>query len=53
MRQIALIYIENKWPMCDFEKQGFHLIVKIKTGFCIESVIKYIYCGVKSTIFYI
>ena len=44
---------EKFWPMCDFEKQGSHLIVTIKTGFCFEFVIKCIYSGVYSTIVYI
>ena len=38
-----------KWPMCDFEKQGSHLIIMIKTGFCVEIVKKYIYCGLSNT----
>ena len=25
-----------KWPMCDFEKQGYHRIIAIKTGFFVD-----------------
>ena len=38
-------FYDLKWPMCDFEKQGSHLIITIKTGFCVELVKKCIYCG--------
>ena len=27
-----------KWPVCDFEKQGSHLIITIKTGLFVEFV---------------
>ena len=39
--------------MCDFEKQGSHLIITIKTGFCIALVIKFIYCGLQNTVIYV
>ena len=42
-----------KWPMCDFEKQGSHLIITIKTGFCVEFVKTWIYCGLSNTAVYV
>ena len=42
-----------KWPMCDFKKQGYHIIVIIKTGFCVEFVRKCIYCGFLNTVRYV
>ena len=39
-----------KWPMCDFEKQGSHLMITIKTEFCVEFVLKCIYCGLSNTV---
>ena len=33
-----------KWPVCDIEKQGSHLIITVKTGFCVEFVRNCIYC---------
>ena len=36
--------------MCDFEKQGSHLIITIKTGFCIKFVKKCIYSGLENTV---
>ena len=39
--------------MCDFEKQGTHLFIMIKTGFCVEFVRKNIYCGFWNTIVYV
>ena len=42
-----------KWPVCDFEKQGSHLIITIKTGFCVESVNKCIYWCLSNTVVYV
>ena len=39
--------------MCDFEKQGSHLFITIKTGFCVEFVRKNIYCGFWNTVVYV
>ena len=39
--------------MCDFEKQGSHFIITIKTGFCVEFVKKCIYCGLSNTEVYV
>ena len=39
--------------MCDFEKQGSHLVITIKTGFCIVFVRKCIYCGYCNTLVYV
>ena len=39
--------------MCDFEKQGSHLIITIKTGFWIEFVKKCIYSGLSNTVVYV
>ena len=39
--------------MCDFEKQDYHLIITIKTEFCIEFVRKCIYCGFWNTVVYV
>ena len=39
-----------KWPMCDFEKQGSHLIITIKTGFCVKCVRKCVYYGFWNTV---
>ena len=41
------------WPMCDFEKQGSHLVITIKTGFCVVFVRKCIYCGFWNTVVYV
>ena len=42
-----------KLPACDFEKQGSHRIITIKTGFCVEFVRKCIYCGFWNTVAYV
>ena len=42
-----------KWPMCDFEKQGSHLTITIKTGFCDEFARKCIYCGFWNVVVYV
>ena len=39
--------------MCDFEKQGCHLIITIKIGLCVECVRKCIYCGLSNTVVYV
>ena len=39
--------------MCDFEKQGSHLIITIKIGFCVEFVRKCEYCGFWNTVVYV
>ena len=42
-----------KWPMCDFENQGYHLIITIRTEFCVEFVKKCIYYGLPNTVVYV
>ena len=42
-----------KWPMCDFEKQGSHLIITIKTGLYVEFVRKCIYSAFWNTVVYV
>ena len=39
--------------MCDFEKQGYHLINTIKTEFCVDFVKNCIYCGLSNTVVYV
>ena len=39
--------------MCDFEKQGSHLIITIKTGFYVEFIRKCVYCGFWNTVVYV
>ena len=39
--------------MCDFEKQGSHLIITVKTGLCVEFVKKCIYCHLSNTVVYV
>ena len=42
-----------EWPVCDFEKQGSHRRIKIKTELCVEFVRKCIYSGFYNTVVYV